>query len=266
MRLLPPRWRSSTPDAGEEEVSVALVDGGRRRHDPGARGRGDNGYPEVDMRSETRTGFTSLYPFLYAATGDRGGNASTRTKAEVRDVVDREDPRDHRAAPAGRSPQDADRLAACATAMADRFAAGGRLIAFGNGGSSTDAQDLARLFLWPGPDASALPALGADQRRRRGHRADQRCRIRRRLRTPNRRVRPVLRHCGGIIHKWQLAESAARVRPGPAARHADRRPGRLRRRQDGRSRQHRPPVRRCPRPPSTGCRRRRPPSTTCCGS
>ena len=33
--------------------------------------------------------------------------------------------------------------------MAARFAAGGRLFAFGNGGSATDAAQLATLFLHP---------------------------------------------------------------------------------------------------------------------
>jgi D-sedoheptulose 7-phosphate isomerase len=56
--------------------------------------------------------------------------------------------------------RDGLRLLDCARAMAGRFAAGGRLLAFGNGGSSTDAQDLARLFL--GGSAGqprALPAF-----------------------------------------------------------------------------------------------------------
>ena len=44
--------------------------------------------------------------------------------------------------------------------MAARFAAGGRLFAFGNGGSATDAQELATLFLSPGGDAPSLPAFG----------------------------------------------------------------------------------------------------------
>ena len=48
----------------------------------------------------------------------------------------------------------------CAAAMARRFAVGGRLLSFGNGGSSTDAQDLASLFLHPGPNHRALPAIG----------------------------------------------------------------------------------------------------------
>jgi D-sedoheptulose 7-phosphate isomerase len=54
---------------------------------------------------------------------------------------------------------DEARLEACAAAMAQRFASGGRLIAFGNGGSCTDAQDMARLFLCPGPGRTPLPAL-----------------------------------------------------------------------------------------------------------
>ena len=54
--------------------------------------------------------------------------------------------------------RDGERLAACANAMAARFAAGGRLYAFGNGGSSTDAQEVATTFLHP-PVGRALPAL-----------------------------------------------------------------------------------------------------------
>jgi D-sedoheptulose 7-phosphate isomerase len=52
----------------------------------------------------------------------------------------------------------ADALIDCADAMAVRFASGGRLLAFGNGGSSTDAQDLAQTFLAP-HTGRALPAL-----------------------------------------------------------------------------------------------------------
>jgi D-sedoheptulose 7-phosphate isomerase len=44
--------------------------------------------------------------------------------------------------------------------MADRFRVGGRLLAFGNGGSATDAQQIVTTFLQPGPDAAPLPALG----------------------------------------------------------------------------------------------------------
>ena len=54
---------------------------------------------------------------------------------------------------------DGARLAECAQEMAERFVAGGRLLAFGNGGSSTDSQELASLFLSPG-DEHPLPAFG----------------------------------------------------------------------------------------------------------
>ena len=96
----------------------------------------------------------SLYPFLYAGTSDLPAvldqvRASTIAKAEeiieLRRTV---------------CARDADRLARCARAAAARFAAGGRLFAFGNGGSATDAQQLATLFLNPGPGARPLPALG----------------------------------------------------------------------------------------------------------
>lgn len=55
-------------------------------------------------------------------------------------------------------------VATAATEMAARFAAGGRLFAFGNGGSSTDATTLATLFARP-PIGRPLPAwsLTADQ-------------------------------------------------------------------------------------------------------
>jgi D-sedoheptulose 7-phosphate isomerase len=98
--------------------------------------------------------FEALYPFLYADTSDLTAvmdqvRASTVAKAneilELRRTV------------AGR---DGARIAECAAAAAARFAAGGRLFAFGNGGSATDAQQLATLFLNPGGDARPLPAFG----------------------------------------------------------------------------------------------------------
>ena len=65
-------------------------------------------------------------------------------------------------------------VAACGAAMAERFAAGGRLYAFGNGGSSTDCATFAALFAAPPassplagspPAGRPLPALNltADQ-------------------------------------------------------------------------------------------------------
>ena len=95
----------------------------------------------------------SLYPFLYSDTSDLSAvldqvRASTVAKvAEIGEL---------RRAVADR---DAARIAECAREAAARFGAGGRLFAFGNGGSATDAQQLTTLFLNPGPDARPLPAL-----------------------------------------------------------------------------------------------------------
>ena len=102
----------------------------------------------------------ALYPFLYAETGDLPAvleqvRASTVAKTGEITELRREIAR-----------RDAGRIAACAREMAARFAAGGRLFAFGNGGSATDAAQLATLFLRPaGPAGSAggappLPAFG----------------------------------------------------------------------------------------------------------
>ena len=100
----------------------------------------------------------SLYPFLYSDTSDLSAvldqvRASTVAKvAEIGEL---------RRAVAAR---DGARIAECAAQAAARFGAGGRLFAFGNGGSATDAQQLATLFLNPGPidgrAASPLPAFG----------------------------------------------------------------------------------------------------------
>jgi D-sedoheptulose 7-phosphate isomerase len=95
----------------------------------------------------------SLYPFLYAEKTDldavlREVRQSTVDKANeiiaLRQTV---------------LEKDRALLAECATAMADAFAAGGRLFAFGNGGSCTDAADLAGLFLNPGGGYHPLPAF-----------------------------------------------------------------------------------------------------------
>ena len=100
----------------------------------------------------------SLYPFLYSDTSDLSAvldqvRASTVAKvAEIGEL---------RRAVADR---DGARIAECAREAAARFGAGGRLFAFGNGGSATDAQQLTTLFLNPGAiegrAAPPLPALG----------------------------------------------------------------------------------------------------------
>ncbi len=54
--------------------------------------------------------------------------------------------------------QERERIVACAQAMAQAFLAGGRLFTFANGGSATDAAELAHLFMDPPPPAPPLPA------------------------------------------------------------------------------------------------------------
>ena len=96
----------------------------------------------------------SLYPFLSTTSGDVDAvlrEARQSTKDKVHEIMAlRTDVRE----------RDGAGILVCAEAMAERFHRGGRLLAFGNGGSSTDAQDMASLFLHPGPESRALPAFG----------------------------------------------------------------------------------------------------------
>jgi D-sedoheptulose 7-phosphate isomerase len=95
-----------------------------------------------------------LYPFLYAG----GGNAVADVLAEVRRST--ADKAAEIVALRQRIAADyADRLDACAAALAGSFRAGGRMFTFGNGGSSSDAQAVAQLFLDPGSGIRALPAV-----------------------------------------------------------------------------------------------------------
>jgi D-sedoheptulose 7-phosphate isomerase len=95
----------------------------------------------------------SLYPFLYAGSSNLPAildqvRRSTVAKAEeitqLRRLI---------------AERDGARLVSCARDCAAAFTAGARLLAFGNGGSATDAQALATLFLNPGGGARPLPAL-----------------------------------------------------------------------------------------------------------
>jgi D-sedoheptulose 7-phosphate isomerase len=106
--------------------------------------------------STEATGF--LYPFLDAEERDqesllRDLAASARAKAA-----------ESAALRASTVETNAGLVATAAAEMARRFAAGGRLFTFGNGGSSTDAATLAGLFAHP-PLGTPLPAwsLTADQ-------------------------------------------------------------------------------------------------------
>jgi D-sedoheptulose 7-phosphate isomerase len=96
----------------------------------------------------------SLYPFLYAGKTDVSAvleQARQSTVAKAHEILEL------RRAVLSR---DGAALMSCARAAAARFAAGGRLLVFGNGGSATDAQQVATLFLHPGGAARPLPALG----------------------------------------------------------------------------------------------------------
>jgi D-sedoheptulose 7-phosphate isomerase len=97
-------------------------------------------------------GVEALYPFLYADSSDVDAvlaevRRSTEEKAaEI--VALRESLVDRYGA----------QLAECADRLAQAFTAGGKLFAFGNGGSSTDAAAVATLFLHPPEPARPLPA------------------------------------------------------------------------------------------------------------
>ncbi|MGH8894053.1 MAG: D-sedoheptulose-7-phosphate isomerase [Actinomycetes bacterium] len=103
-------------------------------------------------------GIESLYPFLYAGEANLAAvveevRRSTEEKTAEIVALRRE-----------MGQRYAGELLLCAEAMAERFASGGKLFAFGNGGSSSDAQAVATTFMAPGPaaiglGARALPAI-----------------------------------------------------------------------------------------------------------
>jgi D-sedoheptulose 7-phosphate isomerase len=110
--------------------------------------------PRIPPQEGHPAAMESLYPFLYSGESDlpavleevrRSTVAKAREITELRRLV---------------GTRDSALLMSCARDAAARFARGGRLLAFGNGGSATDAQELATLFLNPGGDARPLPALG----------------------------------------------------------------------------------------------------------
>jgi D-sedoheptulose 7-phosphate isomerase len=96
----------------------------------------------------------SLYPFLYRGNTDLTAiieEATQSTAAKAQEILQL---RRQTGARCGAM------LMLCAKELAARFSAGGRLLTFGNGGSATDAQQIASLFLHPGCDAQPLPAIG----------------------------------------------------------------------------------------------------------
>jgi D-sedoheptulose 7-phosphate isomerase len=96
------------------------------------------------------TGF--LYPFIESEERDSSGLlAALATSAQ-------EKINESRALRAASLARCTHVLALAGAAMASRFRRGGRLFAFGNGGSATDAEGTADLFRHP-PHGHALPAL-----------------------------------------------------------------------------------------------------------
>lgn len=99
------------------------------------------------------SGMEALYPFLYEESSglDAVMDAVRRSTAEkAAEIV---------AVRRAVAERFGERLEACAAVLAGRFAAGGRLFTFGNGGSSTDAAAVAGVFLAGGGGARPLPAL-----------------------------------------------------------------------------------------------------------
>ncbi|MCU1676232.1 MAG: phosphoheptose isomerase [Frankiales bacterium] len=99
-------------------------------------------------------GVEGLYPFLYGG----GTNAQSVLDAVAESV--RQKVAEIVAVRGEVGAAQGPALAGCAQRLADAFRDGGTLLAFGNGGSSTDAQDLVHTFVDPPPPAAPLPALG----------------------------------------------------------------------------------------------------------
>ncbi len=97
-------------------------------------------------------GLAFLYPFLDAAEPDDAVvdevAASIEMKAHDANIL-----REHVAA------QESETIAYAAAAIASRLARGGRILAFGNGGSATDATDFALDCVMPEHGWTPIPAL-----------------------------------------------------------------------------------------------------------
>lgn len=99
-----------------------------------------------------------LYPFLYDTPAAGGAALAAVLEEARRSTLQKCD--DVIALRARILDEYADALLVAAEAMATRFARGGKLLAFGNGGSATDAQDAELDCLLPAhPAWRALPAL-----------------------------------------------------------------------------------------------------------
>ncbi len=102
-------------------------------------------------------GIAALYPFLYADRTDMAAvlaDVRRSTAEKAREIAALRD---------SLAERHGQRLLACAGAMAAALSSGGKLFVFGNGGSSTDAQDIAQLFAHPPAPGRAVPALSLAQ-------------------------------------------------------------------------------------------------------
>jgi D-sedoheptulose 7-phosphate isomerase len=99
----------------------------------------------------------SLYPFLDAHPTDVDALLETVARSTVEKAAEIVALR--RSLVTAHGP----RLVDCARRCAAAFRSGGTLFAFGNGGSSTDAQEVAQLFLHPPAAARPLPAISLTQ-------------------------------------------------------------------------------------------------------
>ncbi|MGH3493683.1 MAG: D-sedoheptulose-7-phosphate isomerase [Sciscionella sp.] len=105
------------------------------------------------MVEKSTDAFASLYPFLYADSSDVDAvldQVRQSTMDKTAEIVALRKEVLHR---------DGERILDCAKEMGQRFDRGGRLFAFGNGGSATDAQDMATQLMAPPVGVQPLPAF-----------------------------------------------------------------------------------------------------------
>jgi D-sedoheptulose 7-phosphate isomerase len=101
----------------------------------------------------TTGGVEELYPFLYDRATDPAPVLAQVQRSTAEKAAEIVRLRSEMAQRYG------ERLAECGRALADSFTAGGRLLAFGNGGSSSDAAAVVTTFMQPPAGRRPLPAI-----------------------------------------------------------------------------------------------------------
>jgi len=156
IEVLPSGMARVETGVGVEEVSVALVDAvigdtvlvHAREAIAGPRGT----RAAMTDAAGPPGGVEALYPFLYPNRTDIEAVLEAVRRSTVEKANEIVALRDACLERYG------ELLVECAGAMAGSFRQGAKLFAFGNGGSSTDAQDVATLFLAPSDGRRPLPA------------------------------------------------------------------------------------------------------------